>query len=329
MSTSKRESLDYEIDNVGGVKHASLRLRPGVNVLMGRNAAGKTSAMQAVVRAQGGKVPLERRDGTERGVISGPGVTLNVRQVVKSTGEAELELADTGPLARLIDPGIKGTEAAARERVRALIELLDLAVEDDSLRTLCANDEWLFDWLRKEVGLEAIDDLMVAAEKLRHHTHTLARGWEDDVAAGEIGETAASERCARLLEELGGTDALVDETPDEAGESLDTAIRQHERALAQCEARQELETKQRSIRGTLGERPSPELDAGLVKSLAHELTDAREAMRRLRQELENVEREAGLIEANLVAARKDLGKTEQNAARWDEQDAILREPLTG
>ena len=329
MSTSKRESLDYEIDNVGGVKHASLRLRPGVNVLMGRNAAGKTSAMRAVVRAQGGKMPLERRDGTERGIVAGPGVVLQVRQVVKSTGEAELELADTGPLARLIDPGIKGTEAAARERIRALIELLDLAVDDDSLRTLCADDEGLFGWLRRVVGLEAVDDLMVAAEKLRYQAHAIAREDEEAAARAEALKAAAAERCARLLEEIGGIGALVDETLGAAKKLLDEAIREHERAVGQCEGRAELEAKQRSIHATLGEKPSPELAASLVSSLELELQDANARSQLAREEALRAERDEAIIRERVVTASKDLEKTRQSAALWDERDAILREPLTG
>lgn len=329
MSTPKRESLKYDIQDVGGIDHVSLRLKPGVNVLRGRNAAGKSSAMRAVVRAQGGKMPLERRDGSELGTVSGPGVTLRIREVVKATGESELELADIGPLARLIDPGIKDTAAAARERIRALIELLDLAVDDEALSVLCPQDEALRDWLREEVGLEAIDDLMVASEKLRSRAHAMARDDEGATTMAEATKTAAAERCARLLEELGGADALVDDTPDEAKEALDGAIRQHERALAQCEARQELEAKQGSIRATLGERPSTDLAESLAGDLESQLDDLNAFVLRARQGLEKAEREQAVINSQFVTARADLDKTKQRAALWDEQDAILREPLTG
>ena len=323
------KNLDYEIENVGGVKHASLRLQPGVSVLMGQNAAGKTSAMQAVVRAQGGKVPLERRDGTERGTITGPGVVLQVRQVVKSTGEAELELADVGPLARLIDPGIKGTDAAARERIRALIELLDLAFDDDALRVLCGEAEDFSDWLRKEARIEAVDDLMVAAEKLRHRAHALAREDEEGAAAAVAWKTSAAERCARLLEELGGLDALVDETSGEAKEALDSAIRQHERALAQCEARQELEARQGSIRATLGEKPPITASTTRVIELETKYEDVLHDVDLARSELARAERELVEVGVRLEVARGDLDRAGKSAALWDEQDAILREPLTG
>ena len=44
----EQKVLDYEIDDVGGVEHLTLQLRPGVSVLRGKNAIGKTSAIQAV-----------------------------------------------------------------------------------------------------------------------------------------------------------------------------------------------------------------------------------------------------------------------------------------
>jgi DNA repair ATPase RecN len=83
---------EYEITNVAGVEHAKLVLRPGVNILRARNGGGKTSAINAITRAQGGAVDLERRDGAKSGEVRGPGVTLKVGRVVRKTGAAELAL---------------------------------------------------------------------------------------------------------------------------------------------------------------------------------------------------------------------------------------------
>lgn len=325
----KEKELTFEIDNIGGVEHVVLRLKPGCNILVGRNAIGKTSAMRAVVRAQGGKVPLERKDGTERGVVQGPGVLLHVRQVVKATGEAEMELADTGPLARLIEPGLKNTEAASRERIRALIELLELSVDDQYLNLLCGEDEGLVKWLREEVRLEAIDDLMLASEKLRHHAHALAREQEDRVSMAEGQALAASERCAVLLESLGGRQALVDQPIDEAKATFDEAIRKHERAVARCEARDQLEAQQSRIREVIGEKPETESAWIVVETAEKDLQGIRSEIQRLRRLLEQTERQEALKKAELSAAEEKLEAIRREVDRWDKQQAILNQPLLG
>jgi ATPase subunit of ABC transporter with duplicated ATPase domains len=145
------EQQTFKIENVGGIVRAELILKPGMNVLAGRNGAGKTSAMRAIVRAQGGGGELERRDGAERGVVEGPGVKLTVGKVVRTTGQAELSLAEATPLANLIDPGLKDTEAAARARIRALIELIRVPVDDAALDALSQGDAGLREWLAQIV----------------------------------------------------------------------------------------------------------------------------------------------------------------------------------
>ena len=41
--------LEYEIDQVAGVEHAKIVLRPGVTVMSGANGCGKTSTLAALV----------------------------------------------------------------------------------------------------------------------------------------------------------------------------------------------------------------------------------------------------------------------------------------
>ena len=335
-----RVTLDYEIKNVGGIDHVKLVLEPGVNVLRGANAAGKTSAMRAVVRAQGGKMPLERRDGSERGTVIGPGVTLNVRQVVKATGEAELNLADSGPLARLIDPRLKNTDAAARERIRALVELLELEVDDESLRALCPGAETPIAWLRREVNLEAIDNLLEASEKLKARLHALAREDEEGAARATMWKATAESRSAKIREELAGGGAAVlhssgariasgsvDETPAAARKAFDEAIREHERAVARCDARDVLNKQQRAIRATLGDRPL--VDVGIVEGLERDVQKAKGELSSAQARVVDCTASLAHTETLLDEAKKVAARARRDTESWDAQDTILREPLEG
>lgn len=336
ITTPEAKQLAYEIENIGGIEYAKFKLSPGVNVLRGKNAAGKSSAIRAIERTQGGKAAIERRDGSPLGSVRGPGVTLSVRQVAKTTGEAEMELADTGPLARLIDPGMKGADAAARERIRALIELLDLQVEDEFLELLTQKDEGLHAWLRQEMSEEAVEDLMEVAELLRHKAHSRAREQEADAeqAEGVIGSTG--KRADDLLAALGGPDKLVTVQVPEARKKLDEMTRRHERAVAQCEAREALSEKQDKIRENLGARPElaafeekvQEIDGAIV-SLEGEIAAAEKQVHALTEKIGKLKASRD-VERVRVESQNELIEQQLKAIKsWESNKAVLDHPLEG
>lgn len=323
------KDLKFTIENTGGVERAELSLRPGVNVLKGRNGAGKTSAINAVVRASGGSVPLQRKDGAEVGRVRGPGVSLKIKGVVKTTGHAELELADVGPLGRLIDPRLKDSKAAARERVRALVELLGVRIDDEKLLELCNGDRMLFHDLTRAIDEAAIDDLLEASEKLRNLAHKRARAQEDLAAAAGAEVDNSLKECRQILADLGGPAGLSELSLEVANGSLEAEIRNHDRALAKCEAREALEEKQNRIRETLGPEPDAagaeaqvaskaaayEIAKGKAAELAEALQAARFAQERAARELEN------------AASKRD--ETLEAVETWQKQKTILEETPAG
>lgn len=325
----KEKELKFTVENTGGVESAELILRAGVNILRGRNGVGKTSCIDAVVRASGGKVAIQKKDGTEEGRVTGPGgVTLTIRSVVKTTGAAALELAEVGPLGRLIDPGLKDTKAAARERVRALVELLGLGVDDSRLLALCGENAILFDEVSREVKDHATDNLLEASERLRHLIHAKARRHEDLEAVAEAEVANTLEECRGLLEDLEPA-GLVESSVEDATRELEAAIRTHDRALGACEAREKLEAQQNAIRDTVGDRPDTKAaEAALVAATAdeelerHKLTEARDAVR----ELEDRAAAAGL-HSEFAAERLD--QVRKALEKWTDQNEILERTPEG
>ena len=307
--------LDYEIESVGGIEHARLTLKPGVNVLKGRNAAGKTSAMRALTRAHGGAVPLERQDGADVGVVKGPGIELRVGNVIRQTGEVELSLADVGPLGRLIDPGLKGSEAAARERVRALAELVRPPVDDDAMRALCPIPD-LCELAQRGVRTDSITDILGAAEKIRGILHQQAREMEE---IGTKATAAAEIHAAKTLElkaEAGGEEALkqaCDVTMAEV--AYIEAVKAHERAIIEWEARQSLEQQKAEIREAF--MPAEDVDA-------------------LRRELQGLERDIDrqseilrTLIAHRATVQMKMEAAEKAADARRRQEAILEQPVSG
>jgi hypothetical protein len=321
--------LDYAITNVEGVERAELHLAPGVNVLRGRNAAGKTSAMRAVSRATGGQIPLERRDGSDHGTVEGPGVALRVGRVVRTTGEAELELADISPLTRLIDPQLKDSDAAARARIKALAEILDAKVDEEAIETLCQGDAAAAEWLRQEASRRPIEDLPEAAEALRLHQHALAREAEADRDRAAAAAVSHEERCAEILEALGGPGRLVDDDPEDLRRTLDEATRRHERAVAQCEARESLEARQEQIRATLGERPQT---AAAVQEAERRRLEERAALERvqaLERDLERARHELERASERSEMAASASAEMHEAEGAWLERQRVLEQPLDG
>lgn len=329
------ESIEYEIDNVGGIEHAKLTLRPGVAVLRGRNGAGKTSAFKAISRAQGAEVEIERRDGSDHGTVRGGGVLLRVGKVVRTSGEAELGLADTSPLSALIDPGLKDSDAAARARLRALVEMLGLAVDDAAVAKLAGGDEEVARWLTQTIQEEAISDLMVAAERARSRFHALARAREEAADLAKARHDTAASRSIELLDALGGSDRVT-LSVEAAREAVAEGGRQHERALAQCEAREALETRQAALRETIGERPDPAQHVELADECAGKVALADQQIAKIEDQIRELEQARATIreDRSRLAAERDghldaAADAGARAERWDQAQAVLAQKVEG
>ena len=319
-------NLDYSIDDIGGIEHLDVVLKPGVNVLRGANAAGKTSAIRAIARAQGADVPLERRDGSERGMVQGPGVVLVVRKVASAAGDAVVELADIGPLGRVIDPGIKGTKEAARARIHALIELLDLGIKDDDIVLLCGQEVELADWMR---GEPKDYDLIQSSEKLRHKAHAMARAWEADEKSEEVQRQTANGRVRDLLEELGGREHVTATTPTEAEEAHTAAIRAHDRAEVELAARAELLGHQAEIGATLGEPPDTAATEKAVEVAIAVNGASLDEVANLKAMLSEAERERAVHYAEYERLAAKLDEEREEVSRHASQREILNREPTG
>jgi len=323
------EPLEYEITNVGGVEHASLTLRPGLNILRGPNGCGKTSSINAVARLHGSDVSLERRDGTDHGTISGPGgVLVRVGQVVRSKGDASLSIVDTTPVSTLIDPGLKASDAAARARLRALVNLVGIGMEDDTLAAL-APDESLRAWLRQSIEDDPTEDVMVALNRLKHETERRARE-QEAVAESQDGRiSAATERAESLVEAIGGRQKMVSVSVDDARQALIAASGRYEREVARCEAREDLEARQAEFQSLSPERPDVEAAEAKKLSAQDDLSMMDAAVHQLEVKLAEAKAQQAGFRLALESATEDALSVKQRADEWDAAQAILARPVEG
>ena len=315
-------TIDVRISNVGGIADAQLHLVPGVNVLTGRNGAGKTSALRAVSRAFGADVPLEVRDGAAQGSVEAGGVKLVVKKGVRSSGAAAVELADGGPLADLIDPALKDPDAAAKARVRALLQLVPVPVTEEVLAVL-AGDADVLAAVGQEHAEGSVKDLLSAQERVRQHTHRLAREAESMAGICKGRLQASEQRLAQVLEKIGGEDGLVDLSAAAAEAAGHDAVRQLEVARVGAAKRVELERRQEELRATLGDLVDP-------SSYEADIQGRREAFaahqRRIEEHEHQIARERELM-AGIAADLKHLVAQQADAVTRVEQQREARRIL--
>lgn len=331
MATKKtRAPIPVSIENVGGIQRAQLELRPGtINVLVGANGGGKTTAANCIRRAAGERVALEVRDGAHLGTVELPGVKLQVKTSIRSTGVAEVELADTGPLSRLIDPGLKGDEERALARVRAMVELIRPDFTAAVVAELADREPGVTAAVEQELSEGAHPDLVDVAERVRRVAHQQARAAEATAAQAAGKATAAELTAKAALEKAGGEEALVETPVGDAERAERAAAEALGAARAARDRRLALERQQEEIRATLGEAPDPDRFATDVdvreRALAAHEERIRDHERKIAQERELL---AG-VRADLNRLKEAQASEADRLRRHQQQAAILAQPVTG
>lgn len=322
-ATPKRtkKPIPVRIENVGGIRAAALELLPGcINVLVGENGSGKSTSLDCILRAAGAKRPLEVRDGAHMGSVDLPGIRLQIRSSVRSTGHAEVHLADTGPLTRLIDPGYKGSDEAASARVRALLEMIRPEFDAGVVATLADGDPSIADAVEQELREGALTSLVDVAERVRLTAHGQARAAEAlaQQAAGK--STSAELTAAAALEKAGGDEALTDMPVAEA-EQIETQAREAlGAARAARDKRLALERQQQEIRATLGHPPDPD-------RFEQDVTLRRDAVAASERRLEAFQTELRELERKISQEREALAGVRQDLRSLEELQRSERERL--
>lgn len=320
------------IDQVGGVAHFELVLRPGVTVLTGENGAGKSTSFNAAARLYGMPAPVEVRDGAARGTIAGDGVTLVVSKVVRASGTTDLRLAEVGALAQLIDPQLKDPDAAARARIRALLSLSRLPVTEEAVSTLAGDAEVA---QRSMVSIKdsGITDLLGAAERVRLVAHDRKRIAEQDSATA-AGEAAALD--SRALAAKSAAGELVTTSVESAERAAQEARERAAQAKLLAKQREELASQQAAVRASLGPRPDPapiaeevEQSIGRETKIRAGITDLTAQIDRLSSDLGKLRTQLATQELETRSARARQAEVSEARVAWTKRAAILDRPITG
>lgn len=144
--------LEFEIENIAGIRRGTVTLEPGVNAVQGSNWQGKSSLLAAVETAMGTATPLtngEEYGRVELATDDGTLVTELVRRNGRVVREGECYLAD--------------------ERDRVCAELFAFLGGDNPIRRAVRNGENLEELFARPLDFENVD------EQIAEYRHELER----------------------------------------------------------------------------------------------------------------------------------------------------------
>lgn len=181
-----------EIKDVRAIKTLEFDLpedKGGVLVFKGKNAAGKTTAIDCLQALMSGAGRLSPRDHAARGRVAGFGASISVTSQTRRSGELEVgSLVGKFDLFALVDPGMKSPEANDRARIKALLALTGAKADVKLFRGLATEFD---DVVPKQVT--ELTDLVEMSAKVAAAFHAEACRQE------QLAETAATR--VRSLEE--------------------------------------------------------------------------------------------------------------------------------
>ncbi len=343
--TSKKQ-LQISMTNVGPHRGQTLSFQPGVNVLRGRNGVGKSTFIAGAVTALGGSERVSVTDGALKGQVAVDGVvTLTLGRKTLQSGAPSVELGAYAAVGDVIDPGIIDPKKADAHRVRAVLTMAPVAVTPELIATLTDGD----------VGLapEGALNVLEVGEHIRKTANEQALAQERVVTEALARVKAEQERVDALGEEVPGAPSVEDAERIERD-----ARRTHSETLLLAKQRAETEERMEEIRRTRGDRPDvkaagsafdaaaskresvmencdaarKEVAAILVRArddLLEAQINAKTAEDRLRAHEAATKVAIAEADQKLAAERKRLDESVRAAQRWDEQDALLKKPVSG
>jgi len=324
MSAKKKPTKKLEAQNLGPIHDFVCEVSPGMNLLTAANGSGKSIFLNAITRAGGVDIPIEPRDGSQKGkLLIDDVVVLEVTRSKSKTGQStEVSLASVSPLATVIDPGLKDKKAAEAARIRALVSILNLKTDRELISELVQGDERALDFLDDLVGLDDFGqvDPVEAAGMISRDLHKKKR---ELISSAEQAEGRRQQATPIKPENL------VDVPFLEAQKAYDSAVGDKREAMGSAGQRKEREEERLIIQETLGERPDIDSKRNTWLALQEQLKSARDKVALLERDLLVAQGECDALEVSLNYACQASADAVGQADKWDRKKAILDTEITG
>jgi len=296
---------------------------PGVYVLKGRNAAGKTYLLEHVLPRVGGEsVEVAPMDGHERGEVSltedGQTFTLRVGKRVTSEGSLPIYFPreEGRALAELVKPTAKDEGARELARIQALCRLARLEPTPARMQVLGGQD----------VPLRPGATIVDAAKETRKRLQEQAREAEacQQRAAGEV---SALTRHLADIQPLEPVDVAI---PVEDAQAEATRLERDAAVIrARADQRQQAEQRLEKIRAGRADRPDCRDIDERISGLTIARDEAAAKIADLERTLADLRQAQAARLADLRASTDERTRLDRAAEQWDREQAELEQPLDG
>lgn len=311
----QEELVPYTVKGAGPNEDTlHLEFANGCNVLTGPNAAGKTTAIDALRRAGGDdtvKVVVNREAGVCQ--VEGPGVVLRVGGRTTRRGSPVVELVDSGELHSLMDPDGKTAATRRKNQALTLLGLYTREVTQEQLLAVCSGDEVIAAGVQRE-GKDVT--LKGVAGKAKRFADTLALNRETEASEFSGAAKAARKQVKGLRDDLGGSPR-----PDDDAATLAEEVSELTTALGGLDIKRQMrvvreEEREKAQRLQILKRPD-------LKSHKKEWRAFEDnTLKRLRKEL-------SIAEARMGEYRRKADQLAEDEKEWDERQQLLDEEITG
>lgn len=283
------------IKNIQAIQHLTFDLpsEGGVVVLVGKNGAGKTTAISAISALLGvGDSRLGVTRGEDSGEVDGLGRKLKVGKVQRVTGTPEVSILRGIDLSVIVDPKVADQEARNKYRIRELVSLGGAKVSPTELAEGCGE-------LVDIEAASAIEDPIKMGDFLKRQLENAARELE---RKADIDDGVAT---AKLIE-AGDVDDLAPEKMVPS-ESLEQSHRKAQKDLA--DARKVVSDYHAAI----------QKNAEIENQIA-EIEKRSEGQR----DLATVSREIGSVDAEILELKAKLETLEASKLRLESELKVVK-----
>lgn len=294
-----------EIKNAGPVNYIKIVLpeQGGVNVLRGKNGAGKTEVLKAVSAYAGSKEHVKITDGAQRAEVSGLGAIVKFGKRTVRSGELEVEsLESKFSLAELVDPKIDNPVAADAARIKALIQLTGASVEPTVFYPILSSQAEFDEYVAPE-SLQTNDPVAMAAH-IKRDLEKVARHIEE-----QYKKDFAKAEAARLAVE--GIDTSLPDSEEDLGAIYQLAVRTETRLQAEAKAYTEAVTRNDESKTAL-QRVQRDYQGLSVENATASLVDSITAVQFAEKKVADLKKELADAEQALTSQKHSQAITQKN-----------------
>jgi len=322
-----------EVVNIGPIHRFKFEVSVGVNEIVGGNEKGKSNLTNALASQLGADIPVRVTDGEIEGLLKRDGTV--IAQFKRAKGKQPyVSLAGVSPIALVVDPGIKGADAAEETRLRNLVSMTGLKTTEETVRLFLTPEP------RGRDDQPSVDDAALEYVDEFYGVHNLTK--LDPVAAADVlvkGANGLIHKLRRKAEQEKNEAAARYNPPAqeikspltvaEAQRAYDVAVGDHRQLQGEASQRAQLERQRAEIETTLGDRPDVfEADALVEEAEKGHALIAKEVIE-LEKQLSAARVREIAAKSTLDQRRKDAAETRRSAESWDRRQAILETPITG